>query len=334
MTHDINVSLSAYQQTKTIGDILHPPIAPFDEGYLSVSSLHRLWFAQYGNPTGLPVVVLHGGPGGRCSDRDMRYFDPNFYRIILIDQRGAGRSQPNAETRDNNTGNLIADLELLRNHVDVERWLVFGGSWGSALALAYGEAHPSRCLGFILRGIFLGTKDEYQKLWCSMGDIYPEAYHDYVEFLPPAEREDLLESYYQRLMSDNPSIHMPAARAFYRYDQICATLFDKSRLIEELKDDHHVLALSRLFAHYSKHAFFLDADQLMRNLSHILHLPARIVHGRYDVICRVQSAFRLHRAWPVSKLTIVQDAGHAAFEPGITEALVHAAEDFKRDLKS
>lgn len=332
MSPNFTISDSSYQIITPAENYLWPAITPFDEGYLAVSDLHSLWYAQYGNPHGQPVVVLHGGPGGGCSPRDMRYFDPEFYRVILFDQRGAGRSKPVAETKENTTQHLIEDIEVLRTHVNVTRWLIFGGSWGSALALAYGQAYPSRCLGFILRGIFLGTKDEYLRLWNSMGDIYPEEFAEYVEFLPANERHDLLESYYRRLMDKDPQIHQPAARAFYKYDQTCATLVDKSRLAGNLTNDESVLALSRLFAHYSKHEFYLKPDQLINNLSTIEHLPMMIVHGRYDVICRAQSGYRLYRAHKNASLTIVPDAGHATFEPGITKVLIDAGNQFKARL--
>ena len=326
------VSEPVYHPAMATEAFLWPEIEPFDEEHLSVSNLHSLWFAQYGNPRGVPVVVVHGGPGGRCGPRDMRYFDPKFYRIILFDQRGAGRSLPVAETRENNTDELINDLEKLREHLKVTRWLLFGGSWGSALSLAYGEAYPQHCLGFILRGIFLGTKDEYLKLWNNMGDIYPEEFAEYCEFLSSSERENLLESYYCRLMHSDPNVHLPAARAFYKYDQMCASLIDKAKVFENIVNDNLVLALSRLFAHYSKHEFFLKPDQLVKNLPIIHHLPAMIVHGRYDVICRVSSAFGLHKAWPNSMLTIVQDAGHAAWEPGMTKSLVDACNQIRTRL--
>jgi proline iminopeptidase len=325
----LSVAPPSYQLLKTADDYLWPEIKPFDEGNFLVSSLHSLWFAQYGNQNGTPVLVVHGGPGGTCGPRDMRYFDPKFYRIILVDQRGALRSRPVAETRENTTNDLINDFEKLREHLGIAQWLLFGGSWGSALSLAYGQAHREKCLGFILRGVFLGTKEEYQKLWNGMGDIYPEEYAEYVEFLPPHERDDLLENYHRRLTNDDPKVHLPAARAFYKYDQMCASLVDKTKVFANITNDNLVLALSRIFAHYSKHQFFFEPDQLMKNLPAISHLPAMIVHGRYDVICRAQSAYRLHKAWPESTLKIIPDAGHASWEPGITKALVDACNQFK-----
>ncbi len=227
--------------------------------------------------------------------------------------------------------NLISDMEALRAHLGITQWVLCGGSWGSALSLAYGQAHPERCLGFILRGIFLGTRPEFTKLWQNMGDFYPEVFKEYSEHVSPSEREDLAQAYYRRLMNDDPMVYMAAARAFYHYDMMCATLSDKSHLSGPL-DLNRVLALSRLFAHYSVNEFFLDSDQLIKNINRINHLPLHIVHGRYDIICRVSSAFKLHQLWPESKLTIVPDAGHASFEPGITRALLDAIKQMSERL--
>lgn len=332
MTDKFRIAPPSYHAVKPAEAFLYPRIAPFHENYLSVSSLHSLWFAQYGNPHGIPIVMVHGGPGGGCGPFDSRFFDPAIYRIILLDQRGAGHSRPNANVTDNHTNYLIDDMEQLRKHLDISYWLVCGGSWGSALSLAYGQAHPQRCLGFILRGIFLATQDEYMKLWNGMGDIYPEAFQEYVEFLSSHERINLLMSYHRRLMSDDPAVHMPAARAFYKYDLTCATLIDKSRIASNLLNAERVLALARIFAHYCVNNFFMARDQLIHNLHKIAHLPAMIIQGRYDVICRASSAFRLHQAWPGSILTIVPDAGHANLEPGITRAIVDAGEHFKTRL--
>lgn len=319
----------AYQLTKTLDACLYPELEPYREETLSVSNLHTLWFAEYGNKHGIPVLVVHGGPGGGCGPRDMRFFDPQFYRIILCDQRGAGRSLPSAETRENTTFDLIADMETLRMHLGVEKWLLFGGSWGTALSLAYGQAHANRCLGFILRGVFLGTKSEYLKLWYNMGDFYPEAYEAYENFIPESERKDLIGAYHRRLSDPNPHVQQQAAKAFCAYDFTCATLFDKSQLPFQLEDQRKVLALAKLFTHYSMNEFNFTDDQLMNNLARITHLPAVIVHGRYDIICRVSSAYRLHRAWPQSKLHIVQDGGHASYEPSMAEVLVAAGNEFK-----
>jgi proline iminopeptidase len=314
-------------------DFFFPPLAPYNEGYLEVSAEHHLWYAEYGNRHGVPVIFIHGGPGGGTGANDMRFLDPAFYRIILLDQRGAGRSRPSAEVKNNTTEYLVSDLENLRNHLSIEQWLLFGGSWGSALALIYGETHPDRVLGFILRGIFLGTKAEYLKLWYGMGDIYPEAFAKYYRFIPAEERLDLISAYYRRLVDADPQVYMSAARSFCEYDFTCATLLDKSNLVVQLTDDRRVLALARLFAHYSINNFFLSDDQIIKNLSKVAHLPLIIIHGRYDVICRASSAFKLYEHWPKSKLVIVQDGGHSNQEPSMVKALVEAGEEMKRFSK-
>jgi proline iminopeptidase len=313
----------SYSLKQAADSHLYPPSEVRCQGHLPVSSHHKIWYMEYGNPRGVPVVAVHGGPGGGSSPREYRFYNPEKYRIIIFDQRGSGRSEPVADVTDNTTAHLIDDMERLRTHLAISQWVLCGGSWGSALSLAYGQAHPERCLAFILRGIFLGTKREFRKLWQDMGDFYPEEFKTYSEHVPSAEREDLAQAFYKRLINKDPEVYMPAALAFYRYDMMCATLTDKTLLSGEL-DLNRVLALSRLFAHFSVNNFFFEPDQLLKNIHRINHLPLHIVHGRYDIICRVSSAFRLHELWPGSKLTIVSDAGHASIEPGITSALVEA----------
>jgi proline iminopeptidase len=327
---NLTIANDAYSAIKPKDAYLFPEIHPNKEGFLAVSSVHKLWHAEYGNSEGVPVISLHGGPGGGCGPRDMRYFDPKFYRIILVDQRGAGRSLPHASIVDNHSKALIEDLEKLRAHLGIERWLVFGGSWGSALSIAYGEAYPENCLGFILRGVFLATKAEYQKLWNGMGDIYPEEFQYYQEYIPEPERSDLMMAYHKRLINPDPRVHLPAARSFCQYDFMCATLFDKSQVSAQLKDEARILALSRIFAHYSVNEFFFEPDQLINNLHRIRHLPCIIAHGRYDIICRLSSAYRLHQNWPQSHFVIVQDAGHASYDPGMVKVLLDATENMKK----
>lgn len=318
----ITIFSPSYTLDHSADSYLFPVSDVQNQGYLS-GPLHTIWFMEYGNPKGIPIVAVHGGPGGGTNARDYRLFDPTLYRIIVFDQRGSGRSLPGAETKENNTQCLIDDMESLREHLAIPQWVLCGGSWGSALSLAYGQAHPGKCLGFILRGIFLATKNEWEQLWQGMGDVYPEAFHEYSHYVPEVERHDLCSAFYERLVNVDPAIHMPAALAFYKYDMTCATLVDKKALEGPL-DMHRVLALSRLFAHYCKHDFFLKKDQLMENLARVTHLPLHIVHGRYDIICRANSAYKLHKAWPNSTLTIVPDAGHSSLEPGITRALIEA----------
>jgi proline iminopeptidase len=332
MLNRLTVKQEAYKISEVVENYLYPEIRPYNEGFLQVSELHSLYFAQYGNPKGRPVLALHGGPGGGIGSRDMRFFDPNFYRIIVYDQRGAGRSLPHAEIRENSTNDLILDIEKLRMHLNLDRLLLFGGSWGSALALAYAESHPQQVLGIILRGVFLGREKEYMQLWHGMGDIYPEAFDEYQNFIPKEEQDNLATAYYKRLMNADPRVHLPAAEAFCRYDFICATLFDKNLVAIQLSDKRRVLALARLFAHYSYNKFFFKEGQLLDSINLISHVPGIIIHGRYDVICRVKSAYELYKAWPASTLHIVQDAGHSSLEPSMLKALTAATEEMKTKL--
>ncbi len=330
MKNSSSLTISRPAYILTLEEILFPSIQPYQEDYLEVTALHQLWYAQYGNPRGIPIVVIHGGPGFGCSPNDMRYFDPSYFRIILFDQRGAKRSKPFGELRKNTTQYLIEDIETLRIHLGIKKWLVFGGSWGSALAMLYGETHPKFCLGFILRGIFLGRKHEYEQVWYGMKDTFPEVWDEVQKFLPVSERKDLIGAYYKRLIDPNPKIHMPAARAFTKYDFSCALLrSDPSFLNKILEDETTVLGLARTFTYYCKKKFFLKKDELIKNLPRIRHLPSIIVHGRYDTICRASVAYELYQKWPGSKLVFVQDAGHSALEPGIAKALIEAAETFK-----
>lgn len=325
----MNAGLKIFEQSYSLSfpqdHFLYPAIEPFNQGYIRVSNKHTIWFEEYGKPDGVPALVVHGGPGGGSNVRDSRLFDPQKYRIIIFDQRGCGKSTPLFEVEENSTDYLIEDMESLRKHLSVAQWVLLGGSWGSALSLAYAEHHPERVLGFILRGIFLATKPEFTKLWQDMGDFYPEVFEPYNELIPENERHDLAQAYYKRLMHTDKTVYLPAALAFYTYDMMCATLIDKSSISQGIDVDRAV-ALSKLFAHYCAHNFFIEPDQLMKNISCINNKPLYMVHGRYDIICRTSSAYRLHKAWPGSTLVIVPDAGHAQREPGITKALIEAGE--------
>jgi proline iminopeptidase len=330
---NVKISEPVYTLTTTLEQVMFPEIQPYNEGHLKVSDIHQIWYAEYGNPKGVPVVVVHGGPGAGSTPRDMRFFDPKFYRIILFDQRSSGKSIPSAEMKDNTPQHSIADMEALRTHLGVDKWVVFGGSWGSTLSIIYGQAHPEKCLGFIVRGVFLGRQAEYEQLWYGMGDMYPEAYGEVVEYIPESERSDLISAFYKRLMDPDPAVHMPAARAFCKFDFICATLLNKSQIDILLKNDKFVLSLARGFTHYSMNKFFFEPNQVVDNLNKISHLPATIVHGRYDVICRPKAAYELHTKWPGSKMVFVSDAGHATFEPGMFRELVAATEEMKSRLR-
>ena len=305
---------------------LYPPINPNRHGWLDVGGGHRLYWEESGNPKGVPVIFLHGGPGAGCAPVHRRFFDPLHYRIILFDQRGAGRSTPNAEIGDNSTPHLIADLEALRQHLGVQRWLVFGGSWGSTLALAYGQAHPERCLGFVLRGIFLFTVAEVDWFMQLMGRIFPEAGRLFRDFIPAAERNDLLTAYFRRLIDPDPKINLPAAQCWCTYEESCSRLMVEPG---EPRMSSAVLAMARIEAHYMRHRGFLREGQLLAEIHRLHGLPATIVQGRYDIVCPIASADALARAWPGAAYHIVPDAGHSAMEPGIRAALVSAANRYR-----
>lgn len=306
-----------------------PEIEPYRSGTLAVDELHTLYWEECGNPEGQPVLFLHGGPGAGTSPSHRRFFDPAHYRIVLFDQRGAGKSTPLGEYRNNTTALLIEDIEKIRVMLGIPQWLVFGGSWGSTLALAYGEAHPERCLGFILRGIFLCTKAEVDWFVNGMGYFYPEIHQRFAEAIPVEERGDLLQAYVKRLFCDDPAIYMEAARNWSRYEGSCLFLEPQAEAIASFESDEVSLGIGRLEAHYMLHGAFMEDDALIRNIARIRHLPGVIVQGRYDVICPPVSAYRLHQAWPEASYHVIGDAGHAAMEPGIASALVQATEDFK-----
>jgi proline iminopeptidase len=306
----------------------------FNEGYLKVSPIHELWYAEYGNPKGVPVIVLHGGPGAGCKDNDIKFFDLAFWRVILLDQRGAKRSKPFGELRDNTTQDLIGDLEILRKSLSIDKWLVFGGSWGSALAIAYGGIYPERVLGFILRGIFLAETGENANIWYGMRDTFPEAWQTFNDFISKDEQSDLINAYYRLVMNPDPSISIPAARSFFQYDTICSFLkLSSEQLKVFMGDDTLVLGVSRTFIHYSANNFFLKEGQLIDDIKKINHLPLIIVNGRYDAITRAKSAYRLHNLWPSSELIIVDAAGHSAMEPQIALELTNSTEKMKKLLE-
>ena len=309
---------------------LFPPIEPYRSGRLQVDEIHNLYWEESGNPAGQPVLFLHGGPGSGTASRHRQFFDPAHYRIVLFDQRGAGKSTPLGEYRNNTTQLLIADIERLREMLGIDRWLVFGGSWGSTLALAYGQARPERCLGFVLRGIFLCTREEVDWFLYGIRWFFPEVHEEFVAGIPEEERGDLLKAYEKRLFSEDPAVYMPAARAWGRHEGRCLFLRPDPQAIDDFSSDAVSLGVGRLEAHYFLHDGFFGEDELVRNVGRIRHLPAVIVQGRYDVVCPPVSAFRLHAAWPEAKMHVVPDAGHAAYEPGIAAALVAATEQFKR----
>lgn len=309
--------------------MLYPRLEPFESGWLPVDEVHTLYWEQSGNPQGVPVVFLHGGPGAGSGPLHRCFFDPAFYRIILFDQRGAGRSTPLGETRQNTTPHLIQDLERLRQLLEVKRWLVFGGSWGSTLALAYAQAHPHHCLGLILRGIFLCRPSEIHWFLYGLKAIFPEAWHKFAGFIPENERTDLLQAYYQRLNHPDARVHLPAARHWGAYEGSCSTLYPNAETVAHFASDGVALGLARIEAHYFTHRIFLPDNALLDHLPRITHLPCVIIQGRYDGVCPIVTADELHQRWPEAEYIVVPDAGHSAFEPGIQTELVLATDRFR-----
>jgi proline iminopeptidase len=309
---------------------LYPAIEPYDSGMLPLDEIHTMYWETCGNPRGVPVLFLHGGPGGGCSSEHRRFFDPAFFRIVLFDQRGAGNSTPHGEVAANTTAHLLRDIERLRHALGVNRWLLFGGSWGSTLALAYAQAQPDRVLGLVLRGIFLGRPSEIDWFLRGIGQVFPEAHRAFVEMLPPAERVDPLRGYLRRLFDPNPQVYLPFARAWSEYEGRCSTLLPSADLARHFGDDS--VALARLEAHYFAHQCFLAPNQLLDHLYWIRHLPAAIVQGGYDMVCPARSADDLARAWPRASYTVVPDAGHSVWEPPIRAAVVREVEAMKAAL--
>jgi proline iminopeptidase len=314
----------------TLRNELYPEIEPHRSGMLEVDGLHRIYWEECGNATGQPVVFLHGGPGAGSAPAHRRFFDPAHYRIVIFDQRGAGRSRPLGELRDNTTPLLIADMENLRRRLGIERWLVFGGSWGSTLALAYAIAHPERCSGLVLRGIFLCRSSEIEWFLYGVRSLFPEAWAAFASAIPAAERGDLLSAYYRRLTDSDPAIHMPAARAWSIYEGSCSTLLASPETVAYFSSDVVALGLARIEAHYFTHQIFMPPNALLENVGRIRQIPAVMVQGRYDAVCPIVTADDLHRAWPEADYVVVPDAGHSAWEPGICAELVKATERFKR----
>jgi proline iminopeptidase len=308
---------------------LYPEIEPYNSGVLDLDGLHQMYWEECGNPRGTPVVFLHGGPGAGSAPGHRRFFDPARYRIVIYDQRGAGRSRPLGELRQNTTPLLVEDLERLRRHLGIERWLVFGGSWGSTLALAYAIAHAGRCRGLVLRGIFLCRQSEIDWFLYGVRNFFPEAWTAFAGAIPETERDNLLAAFYRRLTDPNPDVHMPAARAWSIYEGSCSTLLASPETVAYFASDVVALGLARVEAHYFTHNIFMPENALLANVARIRDVPAVIVQGRYDAVCPVITADDLHRAWPEAEYIVVPDAGHSAWEPGICAELVKATERFK-----
>jgi proline iminopeptidase len=309
---------------------LFPPIEPYRIGRLRLDGRHTMYWEQSGNPRGAPVVFLHGGPGAGATAVHRRFFDPAHWRIVIFDQRGAGRSTPLGEVEDNSPLHLVDDIERLRGELGIDKWFVFGGSWGSTLALDYAETHPRRCLGLVLRGIFLCRSDEIRWFLYGLRKIFPEAWRSFSGFLPDSERDDILAAYHRRLLDPDPAIHLPAARAWSLYEGACSTLLPNPETVAAFGDDRLALGLARIEAHFFSRYLFSGERDLIARIDRIRHLPGVIVQGRYDMVCPIRSADALARAWPEAEYVIVPDAGHSAMEPGIREQLVAATERMKR----
>jgi len=309
----------------------YPEIEPFYTGTLQVSSQHCIYYEESGNPHGKPVVFLHGGPGGGTEPKHRRYFDPGHYRIILFDQRGCGRSRPHACLEENTTWDLVDDIERIREHLDIKRWLVFGGSWGSTLALAYAQCYPERVSQMVLRGIFTFAPDEMAWFYShGAKTLFPDSWDDFVAPIPEHERGDLLNAYHRRLTSMDAPLREQASRAWSLWECRVATLLHEPELIGHCNDPAFTTAFARIECHYFVNRGFLRTPtQLLDDVPKIQHIPAILVHGRYDVICPMRNAWRLHRKWPGSRLVVVHDAGHSASERGITQALVEATDSFR-----
>ena len=313
-----------------MGRELFPEIVPYETGVLPVGDGHVMYWEQSGNPDGPPVLFLHGGPGAGTTPTHRRFFDPQHYRIILFDQRGAGKSTPHASIEANTTQHLIADIERLRTTLEIDRWLVFGGSWGSTLALAYAQAHGERCRGLVLRGIFLCGNEEVDWFLYGMGRFFPEAWRKFAEGVPDSERGDLLAAYQQRLEHSDPEVSITAARGWAAYEATCSTLRPNGDAVAAMGDGTGALALARLEAHYLAHNAFLEEGVLLANIDLVRYLPCVIVQGRYDMVCPPATADRLAKAWPEARLEVIADAGHSALEPGIRAALLAATEMMKQ----
>lgn len=307
---------------------LYPPIEPYRGGMLAVDDMHTLYWEESGKPDGVPVLVLHGGPGGESTPASRQFFDPDHYRIVMFDQRGAGRSQPLGEVRNNTTQHLVHDIERLRVMLGIDSWLVYGGSWGSCLALAYGETHPEACTGFLLRGILLGTPPETDWFLVGIRMFYPEAHDEFIGWMAEEECGDPLKAYLDALFGEDRDVAIRAAQRWVRYARSCASLIPDEKAIAS-SDSEKSYGLGRVHAHYCAQQMFLESEQLLRNLHYVAHLPVAIVQGRHDALCPPIAAYRLHHAWPGSTLQMVDDAGHAPTEPGLRGAIVAAAQRFQ-----
>ena len=308
---------------------LFPPIQPYSTGFLDVDETHSLYWEQSGNPAGVPVVLLHGGPGAGATPTHRRFFDPDYYRIIVFDQRGAGRSHPLGSVENNSLQHLIADMEKLRTKLNVEAWHLFGGSWGSTLALAYAQTHPKRCLGMVLRGIFLLEQAEVDWFMYGMHAVFPEAWEQLAAAIPENRRNDLVNAFYEILTGDNYDQKMNAAIRWNLYEEACSSLMPNYQTITTEEQKAYALALARIEAHYFKHGVISAENSLMKGIDKIRSIPSTIINGRYDIICPIHTAYKLHVEWPEADYIVVPDGGHSALDPPVRSRLIEATENMK-----
>lgn len=305
--------------------MLFPDISAYNHHELAVDDIHTLYLEECGDPDGVPVLFVHGGPGSGCSKNDRRFFDPERYRIILFDQRGAGRSSPHAELTNNTTSLLIDDMEAIRRYLGVDKWLLFGGSWGATLSLLYAQSFPERVLGMILRGTFLCRPQDLEWFYhCGASRVFPDFWEDFIDPIPPNERKELIAAYYRRLTGPNELAKMAAAKAWASWEGHCATLRSHHEVLNGYSTPHTALALARIEAHYFLNRGFIEPNQIIDNAARLAGIPGIIIHGRYDMVCPLDNALALYNVWPESTLQIVRDAGHSSREPALIDALIKA----------
>jgi len=313
---------------------LYDPIKPYATHHFKVDETHTLYVEECGNPGGIPVVFLHGGPGAGCAPYHRQFFDPDIYRIVLFDQRGCGKSTPHASLTNNTTGDLVADIEKIRGFLKIQQWVVFGGSWGSTLALVYAQTHPQNVSGLIVRGIFLARDKDVQWFYQQgTSRLFPDYWEKFIAPIPPDERANMIEAYHKLLTGGDEVKKLRAAKAWSVWEGMTATLQTDEAVIDSFSNSHSALSIARIECHYFLHQCWLEPDQIINNVDKIRHIPGYIVHGRYDVICPVEQAWELSKAWPEAELSIVADAGHAVVEKGITEALLNATRQLGEKLK-
>ena len=315
--------------------VLYPELKPYQRHSLKVSELHELYIDEAGDPDGVPVLFIHGGPGSGCDASSRRFYDPAFYRIVTFDQRGCGRSTPHGELSDNTTHDLIADMEAIREHLGIESWVLFGGSWGSTLSLLYAQHHPQRVKALILRGIFLCRQRDFDWLYKEGANrIFPDYWEEFIKPIPQSERGDLTQAYYSRLLGDDELLRMGVAKAWSAWEGNCSKLRPSSTALAKFTKPHNALAMARIETHYFVNKGFIDENHILNGMQSIKDIPGRIVHGRYYMVCPLDNALSLHQQWPNSELVIVRDAGHSASEPGTVDALIRVVADIAKQLKS